>query len=173
MNTGLFQSGIQTEDSDIRAHVGVANRCIYVFETQKGRETLGRSVGREAMAMQSGVRSYTARGRVVPWDSIEDIRPLRYYSWSGWDEFHENMTTSEKGALAVRCVCDVIRIGRFPFWIEAYEDDRLSVQLQGTDIVVCCQKKIQVKCDWYAGEKPEGTGNLFLQIAERNPLKRY
>ncbi len=57
-----------------------------------------------------------------------------------------------------------------PFWVEARETNRDTVQIdKGTDIIVFCRKRVQVKCDWSAGK----TGNLFLQSAERNPLKHY
>lgn len=55
---------------------------------------------------------------------------------------------------------------------KAEESGDKSVQIAGTDIVVCCKKRIQVKCDSRCGERPLGTGNLFLQRAERNPLRR-
>jgi hypothetical protein len=61
--------------------------------------------------------------------------------------------------------------GRFPFWLDATEDERQNVQILGTDILVFARKKVQVKCDYKAGDKPEGSGNLFLQRAERNPLR--
>jgi hypothetical protein len=74
--------------------------------------------------------------------------------------------------MAVLCVIAAMKRGRFPFWLDAAEDKRENVQIQGTDIVVFCRKKVQVKCDYAAGDKPNGTGNLFLQRAERNPLRR-
>ncbi len=48
------------------------------------------------------------------------------------------------------------------------------MQIRGVDIVVRGQWRIQVKCDYDAGRGKDGsgTGNLFLQVAERNPLKR-
>lgn len=64
-----------------------------------------------------------------------------------------------------------MKIGRFPFWIDAKEDERQGVQIKGTDVVVFCNQRIQVKCDYKAGPKPEGTGNVFLQKSESNPLK--
>jgi len=58
-------------------------------------------------------------------------------------------------------------------WINAKESEQKDVQLRGTDILVACNKRIQVKCDYRSGKKPNGTGNLFLQKSERNPFKRF
>jgi hypothetical protein len=50
------------------------------------------------------------------------------------------------------------------------------VQIDGDDIVVLTganRVHIQVKCDYPGGDKAlGGTGNLYLQVAERNPLKK-
>ena len=97
---------------------------------------------------------------------------MRFQSWPGWGEFSDRLTTSAKGTLAVQCVIQVMKLGRFPFWIDAIEDDRKYMQVAGTDLLVFCQKRVQVKCDYRSGDLPLGTGHLFLQKAERNPLKR-
>lgn len=167
----LFEYGIQTENSDIRAHVSVINRAIYVYETRKGLEAIEKHKPKQAYASQRGVDGFTGLGWLVRPDMIDGLISLKYVSWQHWGLFKESMTTSEKGDLAVKCVCDCIKIGRFPFWIDASEENRESVQIKGVDIVVFCKKKIQVKCDWRSGPAP-GTGNLFLQSAERNPKKQ-
>ena len=172
MNAELFESGIHTENSDIRAHVSVVGMSLYVFETRKG--VLAMEEGQERTAGQPGVQVPTARGVVVPWEKIGGIRKLRFSSWPKWSNFHEQMTTSQKGRHAVDCVTDCMRIGRFPFWIAATEDEREHIQIKGTDIVVFCKKNVQVKCDWRCGAVEDGgSGNIFLQIAERNPLRRF
>ena len=73
----------------------------------------------------------------------------------------------------MEAVLDSMRLGRFPLWVDAAEEDRENIQLKGMDIVLFCRKRIQVKCDYRSGDRPLGTGNLFIQKAERNPLKRY
>jgi hypothetical protein len=168
MTGDLFEYGIQTEVSDIRAHVSVCNKTLYVFPTRNGVEAIARHDPPLRDAGQAGVKGRTAEGWLVRIEWISDIRKLAFLSWPGWSAFGANMTTSEKGALAVKCVRETMRIGKFPFWVDADEDDRENVQIKGTDILVFCRKRVQVKCDWRAGE----TGNLFLQRAERNPLNR-
>ena len=169
----LFEYGIQTEASDIRAHVSVVNRMIYVFPTRHGVDAVFRVPREERDATQPGVNGPTARGWLVPVDDVKDIRRLKYASWEGWIEFRDDLSTSRKGQLAVQCVIAAMKRGRFPFWLDATEDERHNVQILGTDILVFCRKKVQVKCDYYAGDKPFGTGHLFFQRAECNPLRRY
>lgn len=173
MSNSLFEYGIHVEQSDVRAHVSVVNKSIYVFETLRGVDAIKRLSPPIRCAFQPGVNGPTAEGWLVALGDICDLRILRFHSWSGWSEFCESATTSAKGALAVSCVREAMRVGRFPFWINAMEDDRQNIQIAGTDIVVFCRKRVQVKCDYRSGEKPAGTGNLFLQKAERNPLRRH
>jgi hypothetical protein len=172
----LFEYGIQTEHSDIRAHVSVVNKVIYVFPTQNGLAAIVEHEHEAPLvdAGQEGVIGRTACGWLIKPEWIADMRRLPYGSWPRWAEFdNKKLTTTQKGALAVDCVLQTMRIGRFPFWLNATEDERQNVQLDGTDILVFCKKKVQVKCDAKCGERPLGTGNLFLQKAERNPLKRH
>ena len=169
---GLVEYGIRTERSDIRAHVSVVNRAVYVFKTQDGLSAITESAREERWASQPGVSGPTAKGWLVPVEAIRDIRTLRFQSWEGWGDFQPTLSTSLKGQLAVDCVIATMRLGRFPLWFDALEDKDERIQQQGTDILVFCRKKIQVKCDYYGGTKPLGTGNLFFQSHERNPLKR-
>jgi hypothetical protein len=173
MNGELFAYGILTEASDIRAHVSVVNRTIYVFQTRFGVAAIEAYAPPLREARQPGVTGVTARGWLVNIDWIADLRRVRFWSWSGWDAFaDERLSTSQKGALAVQCVLRVMQLGRFPFWLDAMEDTRDYIQIAGTDVLVFCKKRVQVKCDARSGDRPRGTGHLFLQQAERNPLKR-
>ena len=156
----------------MRAHVSVVNRTIYVFQTHLGIEAIERTNPTLRTATQPGVNGPTAEGWLVDVNAIKDLRRLKFASWERWDEYRERASTSEKGALAVECVRTAMKRGRFPFWLDATEDDRENVQIKGTDILIFCRKRVQVKCDYRCGDKPLGTGNLFLQKAERNPFKR-
>jgi hypothetical protein len=167
----LFEYGIQTEKSDVRAHVSVVNRTIYAFRTAAGLAAVKKYNPPIKTATQPGVEGVTAEGWILKVSQIPGLRSVCGDKWKHWSEFDENMTTTQKGALAVRCVCDCMAAGKFPFWIIATEEERASIQVKGTDIVVFCKTFVQVKCDWRSGPPP-GTGNLFLQKAERNPLRR-
>ena len=168
----LFRYGIETEKSDIRAHVGVANRAIYVFPTANALRRVSSHHYQEVTAGQPGVEGITARGWRVPWEDIPDIRKVSLFSWDDWDRFSPELSTSKKGELAVGVVLKCLEQGRLPLWISASETSNFSLQISGTDIVLG-DIKIQVKCDWRAGERPRGTGNLFIQHSERNPLKQF
>lgn len=167
----LHEYGIHTEESDVRAHVSVVDRTVYVFPTVNGVQAVNKFEPPLRPAFQQGVVGATASGWLVKTSWVEDLRRLQFASWERWPAVNDkkSMSTSEKGAMAVACVLECMRRGRFPFWIDATEDDRRSVQLKGTDILVFCNKRVQVKCDWDIGK----TGNLYLQKSERNPLKRY
>lgn len=169
----LIEYGIHTEQSDIRAHVSVVAKCIYVFETFRGIDAIRANKPKLAPAYQVGVDGPTATGYLVKTEWIQDLRRVKYYSWQ-WDKFSPGLSTTEKGRLAVLCVSDALRIGRFPLWVNGNDNLSRAIQVSGTDIIVSCNKRIQVKCDYKGGDCNDGgTGNLFLQNAERNPLRRY
>ncbi len=167
----LVEYGIHTEGSDIRAHVSAVNRTIYVFPTRNAVAAIARVSPPLRFAGQPGVDGPTGQGWPMPVEEIADLRRVRFQSWEGWTQLRPDLSTSRKGRLAVVCVIAAMKRGRFPFWLDAAEDERQNVQILGTDILVFCRKKVQVKCDYTAGDRPLGTGNLFLQRAERNPLK--
>lgn len=168
----LFEYGIHTENSDVRAHVSVVNKTIYVFQTRHGVEAVRTGKWPVRPAYQDGVTGATAEGWLVPVEAIDDLRRVKFYSWEGWTQFRPTLPTSRKGTLAVLCCIAAMKRGRFPFWLDAAEDQRENIQQLGTDILVFCRKRIQVKCDFTGGDRPNGSGNLYLQRAERNPLKR-
>jgi hypothetical protein len=168
-STELFEYGICTESSDVRAHVSVCDRTVYVFETKNGIRAIEEHDPPIVTATQPGAKGPTASGWLVRFEWVSDLRRLKFYSWPSWGMFTSSLSTSEKGALAVRCVIDIMKIGRFPLWFDAAEADQPEIQIQGVDILVFANKKIQVKCDYRAGD----TGNLFLQKSERNPFGRH
>jgi hypothetical protein len=169
----LHDYGIQNEESDIRAHVSVVTRTVYVFETSAARAAIAAHPDCPIkFAGQPGCNGPTGKGYVMPLAWIDGVRRVRF-RWVRWEEFQPTMSTSEKGALAVEFVVTLLKYGRFPLWIAATESDDGSVQIAGTDIVVAAHKRIQVKCDWKSGDPPLGTGNVFLQTAEVNPLKLH
>lgn len=172
----LFEYGIMTEQSDIRAHVSVVHQTIYVFQTQAGRDAIITYKPPLRTSTQPGANGITATGWPVELAWIKDLRQIHFPDWKWWNHLNANgglMLPDRKGAAAVQCVIAAMKLGRFPFWVDASEDDRLNVQIKGQDIVVFCRKKVQVKCDWRSGPKPLGTGNLYLQKAERNPFKLH
>lgn len=172
----LFQSGIQTENSDIRVHVGVLARACYVFPTKEGLRVIEQFRPPLKTASQEGVVGVTAQGYPCKLEWFLGLKIIRLRSWpeSIWAGWTPQLSTSEKGDRAVSLVCELLSRGAIPIAVHAHDDERKSVQISGTDIVIYARKRIQVKCDYRCGNgHPNCTGNLFLQIAERNPLKRY
>lgn len=166
----LFDYGIHNEATDIRAHVGVIARRCYVFPTRSGISVM--KLFPEKLAMQPGWDAVTAKGHIVPWERIPNL--LRVNLNPEWlHGFTKELSTSEKGIRAVAIVAKLLRAGRFPLWFDGELIGNVHLQIEGEDIRVQGKWRIQVKCDFNCGEKEfGGTGNLFLQTAERNPLHR-
>ena len=173
--TELVAYGILNEESDIRAHVSVVNQTIYVFQTKAAVAALQLHEPRLVKCFQPGVDGATSEGWPMPMEWIGGLRACNAKFWEGWANFTDRTTMplDRRGHWAVQCVLYAMRCGRFPFWIDAEEEDRASIQIQGVDILVVCRKRVQVKCDWIAGARPLGSGNLFLQKTECNPLKLH
>lgn len=168
----LFNYGIRTENSDVRAHVCVLARKVYAFRTRDGVNLLDTGKYCLKPAYQPGVVGRTALGAPIPIKDFPDLRVIKLPCWERWNDFSETDRTSEKGRLAVQIIVDLLARGGFPLWVIASDDDRKGIQIKGTDIVVFARQKIQVKCDYKGGEGHTScTGNLFIQTAERNPLK--
>ena len=172
MNTQLVPYGIYEEKTDIRAHVSVAGKCVYVYPTKKGIEAIENGTYRKAPAYTGDIK--TAEGYLVP---PKDIRMLRVIpipqEIMDQAAFSESDTTTEKGSKAVRIVRWLLRNGKFPLWTEPGLIEDHDLQVDGTDIIVSLHTRIQVKCDWKAGSGPGCTGNLFLQVAECNPFQMF
>lgn len=175
MQTELFEHGIFAENSDIRAHVAPGTRSVYVCRTQLLQDhiRLNPDKYRIVGAGQIGVAGQTSKGYAVVWSEIPDIRRIRWDSGRWWERFSQNDSTTTKGKKACGVVGDLLRLGRFPLWYvqPAVDSKVVSLQHKGTDLLLCDQWRIQVKCDWNAGEG--GTGNLYIETHERNPLRRH
>ena len=166
----LREYGIHTEESDVRAHVSVVNRTIYVFRTEFALAAFNSGQFREKDAFQPGFEQRTARGVLVPPDAIDDMRRLQFATWPYWDRVDKEMSTSRKGKAAMKCVTDAMQGAIFPFWVKATGSTSRDIEIRGIDIIVSMNTRVQVKCDYAGGDKPLGTGFLFLQKAEINPL---
>jgi hypothetical protein len=173
----LFDYGIQKEQSDIRAHVCPKVRRVYVFPTEEGRKALAKGV--KLPAYQPGVEGPTALGHCVPVWCIRKCVCLQVKP-AAWDAigFSPEDDTSVKGHKAVRLVVGMIQNGLFPLPLTGSSNASLSPELEiaGEDIRVSVNEQtiaIQVKCDYPGGAvELGGTGNLYLQTAECNPLSK-
>lgn len=176
-NCRLVEYGIFQEQSDIRAHVCVKAKRVYIYHTKQAIEVLRRKPHRLVPAYQhvNGRKLKTAEGYLVkpielyPCKSIPVTRqlltkyPIRYQD-----------STTIKGANAAGLVMALINGGQFPFMLHGENITDYDLQLKGVDIHVSMKARIQVKCDYNGGERRRGgTGNLFLQVRESNPLRSY
>lgn len=166
----LYEYGIQTEDSDIRAHVSVVSGKVYVFPTKPAVALClsGRYPARQAW--QPGISYPTAKGYIVPWRDIPNIVPVAASRFIKEQKFSNSDSTTLKGEKASNVVERLIRLGWFPLAVMPIVSQETELQRSGIDIIVHGTWRIQVKCDYNSGEG--GTGNLFLQVAERNPLDK-
>lgn len=165
----LYKYGIFEEKSDIRAHV--SNQKIYVFKTDIVKTLLNNPEKKfkQVPAYQQNFDKPTAYGYLIPPKEIEDLIELYFKSWQGWSSFNPDWSTADKGRWAVNCVVELLKIGRLPLWIQADQTEDVRLDIEGTDILICFNKRIQVKCDYPAAK----TGNLYIQTHEINPLKLH
>lgn len=170
----LVEYGIQNEESDIRAHVSFPGRRVTVYRTDDMRRLVAAKTYREVSATQPGVDGITAMGLLVP---LEDIEPnvvltSSSYPWGDYD--HDKMNLAQRGDAAVFVVRHAILWNKFPLWVCGVVNSDKDLDIKGTDIIIHAARHIQVKYDWGACPKADGgTGRLFIQTKERNPLKIY
>lgn len=160
----LFDYGIHNEKSDIRAHVCTMAGGVYVFQTKVIHDLIKNRKFPERKAYQQGI--LTAIGYVIPATEIPDIRFVKTFC----DIKHDDDLGS-KGKKAVDVVIKLLETGNFPLWINKQtENNDLKIQINGTDITLNSKVNIQVKCDFKGGVGEGCTGNLFIQLKERNPF---
>ena len=173
MTDQLFPYGIQNEKSSIRAHVCVRVGIVYVFETKYGVSAIENG-SYPCLPAYTGAQ-VTAMGHIVPPDGIHGIMGFNIPNDLKNEILPlENSTTSAKGEGATRIVKEMMKRGLLAMPIILEDETSPEAQIEGNDLIVSRDNKIQVKCDWKGGTKTRGgTGNLYLQIAESNPNKAY
>lgn len=160
----LVNYGIQNEESDLRAHVSVSNAAIYVFPTHCGVEAIQHRPQSTMRPAYTG-QTVTAMGYVIPIKEIPQVKQIQIpHDLFERAKFSEYDDTSAKGNKAVFVVKEMIKRGLIPVSLKPEEITDKDLQIKGTDIIITATCKLQVKCDWKAGR----TGNLYLQISERN-----
>ncbi len=172
-NTKLVEHGIQTEVADLRFHVGVVVKKVFVFEQQYALQAI--HSGKFPLKPTHTGAFVTAKGYCVPHTEIKgcrmvDIPPLLFARIG----FSKQDNTSTKGKKAERLVNLMIQQGYLSTVLASVSADDQEMQVDGIDIVPDYAQAIQVKCDWKAGPKElGGYGNLYLQWEECNPLKAH
>ncbi len=171
----LREHGLKQEGSDLRIHICAKVMKAYLFPTARGIDAINSGLYPEYSAGQEGVNFSTARGFCVPPGDIsgcvaypipENIL-IRYpieYSFS----------CKKKGKVAVSIARVMLRQGliRFPTLPQKIMSGDIKMEKTGTMHIGNC--KIRIKCDFNGGDRSlGGTGSLFLQTAEANPLGIY
>jgi hypothetical protein len=172
-NTTLVEYGVQTEQSDLRAHVCVLAKKVYVYRTEAGaaiaKERKLRGMPPKNVVTHNIItaQGYPVGIPFIPGVLSVDIPP----EWLRDVNFQPTDSTSAKGMKAVSIVSRLIHAGQLPHLsFQVREATGKALQVSGTDIEVpALNTKVQVKCDWRGGVGDDCTGNLFLQIAECNP----
>ena len=174
-NTELVEYGIQNEDSDLRVHVCPTVRRMYIYSTSAGVAAIetGKYEKAAANTLVDGAWIKTAEGYLVPPDDIDGCVNVTIPEWMA-AHFSKDSSTTRKGALATRLVQRFCKEGWFPLPAGAIPVDDHRMQVSGIDLIIIGDRvKIQVKCDFRGGPRElGGTGNLFLQVAECNPLRQ-
>ena len=168
----LFDYGIHNEGSDIRAHVCVLAGTVYVYPTVNGVRAVESGKFRGTPAKQPGYSKVTAWGYLVPPKEIARCLPISARAIIREMNFSDSDTPTAKGEKAVNVVAELLRIGWFPLPVDPKIILDADMQISGTDINVSAKFRIQVKCDYRGGIGDGCSGNLYLQTAEINPLKR-
>jgi len=173
----LVQYGIYQEQSDYRCHVCFGEGFIYLYPTQSGIDACDSGHFRKKPAYQPDEDDPTAEGYLVPPGEITHcisapIQPniLR----QALAMIPDRCSTTRKGEVATKLVRHMLRHGKLAIPFQSLEVTDRKIQIDGTDLIINCSIRIQVKCDWRGGDHSDtSTGNLFLQVAERNPFNRH
>jgi hypothetical protein len=169
---GLIPYGIIAEQSDVRAHVCPMARRVYVYATTAAQAMPLTRYRRVPVYINGRL---TAEGYLVPPDDIPGCQSfaLTLSMWRAYP-IRADMRPSEKGLLALKLVQAGIAAGliALPLSQEVVRD--LEMQIAGTDLLLRASVRLQVKCDFAGGDRAHGgTGNLFIQVAERNHERSY
>lgn len=168
----LVPYGIQSETTDLRIHVCVAARRVYIYDTDAAMRAIATRRYRTAPAYTGETK--TAEGYLVPPDAIPGCRSIAIPAdWLA--HFSEADSTSVKGDKAMRLVERLARDFGIPVRANLRIVTDTSTQISGIDAVIeQPRRRIQVKCDWHGGRREHGgTGHLYIQIAEANLYQRH
>lgn len=171
----LHNFGILSEESDYRVHICIVVGLAYLFPTKSGKDAVESGNYQRVPAKQPGVDGITAVGYLVPptfvdlpgLAEIEIPEDLLTKTRQYLSQFSGPAWTRAKGRIAERIGQEMQKRGMFaPFLLDSPVS--LEDQLRGID---ARGPTLQFKCDYTGGpEYLGGSGNLYLQTKERNPL---
>jgi len=167
----LVEYGIQTEQSDFRIHVCFLEGAVYLFETRAAKQACDTGLYPKRPAYQTGVNGATAMGYLVPPIAIRGCRRIPVPA-EILAEFPCSVRepTSARGHKAMQVAQSMMHRGLITLPVAPSVIEGKENQIAGKDIQANGKHDVQVKCDYAGGQRPAGTGNLYLQYSERNPL---
>ena len=168
----LYEHGIRQEESNIRIHICPRIMRAYTFPTQNGIDAIDTGLYPERLAFQDGITYPTARGYCIPPEDIKEceVHIIPNCIWEKY-EFKNSDSCKKKGRMSALLTETMLKLGLIRFPIIPQEIIDKDTQIKGIDMINVANYKIQVKCDYKGGLKElGGTGNLFLQTHELNPL---
>ena len=173
MNQRLIEHGIMQEESDYRIHVGFEAGAIYVFPTENGKKAVRSGEYSTTSAGQPGVYFTTSKAVLVPWHKIKGCKEIPIPpALLRAAKCRRSDSTSIKGRKALCIVQMMQQIDLVPISFAVTEVRNETMQIAGVDLTTR-PVTIQVKCDFKCGAKERGgTGNLYLETHECNPLGR-
>lgn len=173
MNQQLIEHGIMQDESDYRVHVGFKVGRLYIFPTESGKKAVQSGRYPTTNAGQPGVNFITSEAVKVPWHEIKGCEEVEIPSALLWAaKCKRSEDTSAKGKKALCIVKMMQQAGLLPIPFAVTEVREASMQIAGVDLATR-PITIQVKCDFNCGAKEEGgTGNLYIETHECNPLGR-
>lgn len=154
--------------------MSVVAEALYIFATENALRTIedGNYPILLVWTLVDGVWVITAEGYPVPPEDIKNCKKIRIPQ-ELFEKFpiKKNDNPSVKGQQAVKIVKSMFKRELIPIELNVKEVEEEEMQIEGIDMIVIKDIRIQTKCDYAAGKG--GTGNLFLQIRECNPYKYH
>jgi len=180
-NTHLVNYGIQTETSDYHVHIAYLSQHAYIFPTKVGIALVmqkGHNQSKDVfMNASDGRKLKTAKGFPVGVGEFSEMQEVLIPSdVHQKNQIHFKMSTTMKGQIAVKITLEMLKRHLINLPLDVNEINDKTLQIQGSDIIVKMNTRLQVKCDFQGGSKKYNkfcTGNLFLQTHECNPFRKF
>ena len=175
---GLVMHGIQKYESDLVIHVCYKTGELFSFAPADAITAIesGKHIRRAAYQIVKGKKQRTAGGYAIPPSEIRGCATIEIpkHVLSSYP-IKDSMSTSNKGSAAQSIAYACILLNAIPqIKLSISEVKNKSLQIKGQDLIVTASGAIEIKCDLPGGSKARGgSGNLFLQVCESNPNKRY
>lgn len=170
MNQILVRYGIHNNQSDLQIHVCARAKKVYVFTPDHARSALREKEFRVGQARTGAI--ITGKGQLVPPNAITGCKR---YDIPDDILLSENIQQMDppglKGRKAEAIARKMIARGIISLVLSTVTVTDVEMQRTGADLMTVNAQNYEVKCDFSGGETQfGGTGNLFIQEYECNPL---